>query len=169
MTKLNWDKNKRWKEPAYSHLPLNEYLEQYNQPPSPYLSHLYEWDMDKYRETMKRERDEEIKQQIRIQAAKQAKAHHRWLNTLVHCQGCGKKRTPKQQHTITCDTKKLQKYGWHYGEPYPTHSEETLAKQAAQKAYRQTPEYKEELKRRRNARKRRLTRARNKKEAKNNG
>ena len=153
MTKLNWGKAKRWEEPAYPHLPLKEYLEQYSKP-LPFHPQLYEWDMDKYHETMKRERDEEIKKQIKRQAAQQAKAYYNWLNTSVHCQGCGKKRKPKDNHTIKCDTKKLQTYGWYYGEPYPIqHSEETLAKQAAQKAYRQTSEYKEELKRRRKARK----------------
>ena len=156
MTKLNWAKAKTWKEPEYNHLPLKEYLEAWDEstPPIPSnLQHLYDWDIEQYNETKRKERELADHKERSFRGRQKAKAYYEWLHTPVQCQGCGKKRKPKDNHTIKCDTKKLQTYGWHYGEPYPIHSEETLAKQAAQKAYRQTSEYKEELKRRRKARK----------------
>ena len=123
MTKLNWDKAKRWEEPAYPHLPLKEYLEEHNKPhkAQPNLQHLYDWDIDKYNETKRKERALADQKERSYRGRQKAKAYYEWLNTPVFCEGCGKKRRGKDTHSQLCrDKKEAEKYGWHYGKKPPS-------------------------------------------------
>ena len=168
MTKLNWDKAKKWREPSWM-----EDI-QYMPPTQPHPD-LLKWDMEKYEATKKRDRDEVIRKAQAYKRWKQREAYKKFLNTPVYCNPCGKKRTPKEQHSLKCDIKTAEKYGWHYGPAYPPSAEKRAIYEAhnlarkeelqRRKEYRKTPEYIEERKRVRRI----IKMKRRQKEARKNG
>jgi hypothetical protein len=118
MTKLNWDKAKKWREPSW--MEDNRRVLQYMPPTQPHPD-LLKWDMEKYEATQKRDRDEVIRKAQEAKRRKQQTAHRKFLDTSVYCRNCNKKRTGRDMHTQLCkDIKETEKYGWHYGKKPPS-------------------------------------------------
>ena len=118
MAKLDWDKAKKWREPAYPHMPLQEYLKELGAPMRTHPD-ASRWDIEKYNETIQREHEEAKQNKQAAKRRKQQEAHRKFLDTPVHCQDCGKKRRGKDMHTELCrDKKEARKHGWHYGKKF---------------------------------------------------